>query len=468
MLFNTLQFAIFLAVVWPVYLLLRRRSQNFFLLVASWCFYAAWDWRFLGLLATSTIVDYYCALGMRDSAGARKRLLLLISVCTNLSILGFFKYCDFFITSFARLINAFGLHPHISVLGVILPVGISFYTFQSMAYTIDVYRGKFEPRRDFITFALYVSYFPQLVAGPIERAAHMFPQFENDRVVTLQNIKSGGYLILLGLVRKMAIADYIAPTVNDIFANPGAYGATALLLGAFLFALQLYGDFAGYSDIARGVSRLFGVELMVNFQQPYFATSITDFWRRWHISLSTWLRDYLYIPLGGSRGSRLFHYRNLMITMVLGGMWHGAAWTFIAWGLLHGMALVVHKMWLNTVGAPEDRGRTGIHWCLLGWTLTMGVWGLSCIFFRSEGNSAALEYLAGLLSLRDGMSIAWHIPVFALVLTFLIDLPQRISGKHEIALRWPWYIQEITVVAMVILLLYTGRPNEIPFIYFQF
>ncbi len=468
MLFNTLEFAIFLAIVWPVYFLLRRKAQNVFLLAASFVFYGAWNWRFLGLLAVSIVVDYFCANGMRDAAQARKRLLVVLSVCTNLGILGFFKYCDFFITSFARLINAFGMHPNISTLEIVLPVGISFYTFQSMAYTIDVYRGRFEPRRNFLTFALYVSFFPQLVAGPIERAGHMLPQFERTRTVTLKAVKSGAYLILLGLVRKMAIADYVAPIADDIFANPADYGSAALFTGLALFALQVYGDFAGYSDIARGVSRLFGIELMENFRQPYFSTSITDFWRYWHISLSTWLRDYLYIPLGGSRGSRLFNYRNLMLTMVLGGLWHGAAWTYIAFGFMQGIGLVGHKMFLDAFGKPEKPWRRSVPWAVVSWTVTMGFTLLSFVFLRSQGNSAAIEYFIGIFSGRGGETVTWAALIFPLVVTVLIDIPIRLKEDHEAVLKWPWYLQETVVVAMVILILYTYQSAAIPFIYFQF
>lgn len=383
MLFNTLEFAIFFAIVCGLYFFLKRRAQNAMLLAASYIFYGWWDWRFLSLLIVSTIMDYTTSYHMEGASQRKRRVLLLISMTGNLGMLGFFKYCDFFITSAARALDVLGVPHSVHTLGILLPVGISFYTFQTMSYVIDVYRGHLKPCRSLLDFSLFVTYFPQLVAGPIERATHLLPEIQKDRRVTWPMVRSGAVLVLIGLVRKLAIADFVAPTVVKVFDDPAGHGWQALAAGVLLFALQLYGDFAGYSDIARGTSRILGIELMVNFNQPYFSTDITDYWRRWHISLSTWLRDYLYIPLGGSRGSRLFHYRNLMLTMVLGGLWHGAAWTYVAWGTIHGLALVVHKMFLGRFGEAREGWRIALPWTIACWAMTMGVSGLSYIFFST-------------------------------------------------------------------------------------
>ncbi|NLX14084.1 MAG: MBOAT family protein [Phycisphaerales bacterium] len=325
MVFTSFTFVFFLAVVLPLYYALSHRWQNRFLLVASYVFYGAWDWRFLSLLAISTVVDYLVADRLHRTASmAGKRILLGISLCGNLGLLAFFKYFNFFLDSFNQLSASLGLGQCSWAIHIILPVGISFYTFQTMGYVIDVYRGRQEPARNFLDFALYVSYFPQLVAGPIERAGNLLPAIYRPRKVTPSQIGTGLQLILMGYLKKIAIADAVAPYVNDIFADPAHQSSVRLLLGLYLFAIQIYGDFSGYSDIARGVSRLLGIELMINFKQPYLSANITEFWRRWHISLSTWLRDYLYIPLGGNRKGTSNTYRNLMLTMLLGGLWHGA------------------------------------------------------------------------------------------------------------------------------------------------
>lgn len=345
MFFNSFEYAVFLPVVLVLYWTVLRKRQNSLLLVASYFFYAAWDWRFLGLLMLSTIVDFCVGrtLGTRNEAATRKRLVGL-SLAINLGVLGFFKYFNFFAESFADFMGRFGLAPDTPTLKVILPVGISFYTFQTLAYTIDVYRRKKEPEQNLLDFAVYVAFFPQLVAGPIERAQRLLPQIKTPRTsINYEQIRSGLFLILLGLVRKVVIADSLAPIVNEAFRTADSAGAVTLMVGIVAFALQIYGDFAGYSDIARGSSRLLGIELMENFNQPYLSRNITHFWRTWHISLSTWLRDYLYIPLGGNRKGVSKTYRNLMLTMLLGGLWHGAAWTFVVWGGLHGLYLVVHR-----------------------------------------------------------------------------------------------------------------------------
>jgi len=352
MAFNSFVFLVFLALVLPCYYALSHKWQNRFLLAASYVFYGAWDWRFLSLLAASTLIDYHVAQALHQTSKlGRRRILLAVSVCANLGFLAAFKYFDFFVGSLSTLLVSLGLGELPWAIQVVLPVGISFYTFQTLGYTIDVYRRTQEPTRDFAAFALYVSYFPQLVAGPIERARNLLPRILNKRTVTPARIATGLQLMLMGYLKKTAIADAVAPYVDEIFAHPDQQSSLRLLFGLYLFAIQIYGDFSGYSDIARGVSRLFGIDLMVNFKQPYLSANITEFWRRWHISLSTWLRDYLYIPLGGNRKGKLNTYRNLMITMLLGGLWHGAAWGFVIWGGLHGLYLAVHKL------ICRDRGR---------------------------------------------------------------------------------------------------------------
>ena len=348
MLFNSLVFLGFLSVVLMVYPRLHWRRQNLFLLAASYYFYGTWDWRFTSLLMISTVVDYFVGQRIHMATEIRRRkLLLTISVMVNLGILGFFKYFNFFVDSLGVLLDGAGFDPHLPVLRIILPVGISFYTFQTMSYTIDIYRKRMEPTRNFIDFALFVSFFPQLVAGPIERARVLLPQIAAPRQVTRPMITSGLNLMLMGYLKKVAIADTLAPLVDQIFSQPAGLDTGTLLTGVYAFAFQVYGDFSGYSDIARGVSRLLGFELLENFNAPYLSRSITEFWRRWHISLSTWLRDYLYIGLGGNRKGEFRTYINLFLTMLLAGLWHGAAWTFVVFGALHGVYLTVEKIWLK-------------------------------------------------------------------------------------------------------------------------
>jgi len=349
-LFNSTAFFVFFAVVYAAYLLLQRRLrlQNALLLVASYLFYGYWDWRFLSLIAISTLVDFVIgrALGRTDEravGGQRRRLLLAISVVVNLAILGFFKYFNFFASSLVEVLSAFGAHADLVTLNIVLPVGISFYTFQTMSYTIDVYRGRLQPTDSLLDFAVFVAFFPQLVAGPIERAVNLLPQVGRPRRITAAQVDSGLFLILWGLYKKVVVADNAALIANAVFNDYASHTGLDILLGVIAFSVQIYGDFSGYSDIARGVARLMGFELMVNFRLPYFAVNPSDFWLRWHISLSSWLRDYLYISLGGNRTGRLLTYRNLLVTMLLGGLWHGAAWNFIVWGAYHGVILALYR-----------------------------------------------------------------------------------------------------------------------------
>lgn len=340
MLFNSIEFLLFLPVVFFFYWFVfnkNLKSQNLLILVSSYVFYGWWDYRFLSLIFLSTIVDYIIGLNIFKQESLKKRKLLLYSsVFFNLSVLGFYKYYNFFVNSWVDLMSSFGYEIHNGwTLNIILPVGISFYTFQTMSYTIDIYKKKLEPTKDFISFASFVSFFPQLVAGPIERASNLLPQILKKRKFKYENGVQGLRLILWGMFKKVVIADSLAPIVDDIFNNYEDFGGGSLWLGAFYFSFQIYCDFSGYSDIAIGTSKLFGFELMSNFKFPYFSRNIGEFWRRWHISLSTWFRDYLYIPLGGSKKGKWKSIRNIFIIFLVSGFWHGANLTFIFWGLFH-------------------------------------------------------------------------------------------------------------------------------------
>ncbi len=472
MLFNSFEFLQFFAVVFVVYAALSHRWQNRFLLVASYFFYGSWDWRFLSLLLISTGVDYCCALAMERSPGRKKRYLL-VSLCTNLGILGTFKYFDFFSLSAARLLEQLGFHADFPTLNILLPVGISFYTFQTMAYTIDVYRGRDKAARDLTCFALYVAYFPQLVAGPIERSTHLLPEFQKPRVITWSKIASALPLVIQGYFKKVLIADGVAPVVDRCFSNPGEFSSLTLLLGVYLFAIQIYGDFSGYTDIARGISRMLGIELCLNFRQPYLSSNITEFWHRWHMSLSSWLRDYLYIPLGGNRRGQYRTYINNMLTMLLGGLWHGASLKFIVWGGLHGVYLAIHKLTLRGRRVAPDQPS--------GNTLSLAVWlmktvvtfHLVCfawIFFRSDSLTAAMHYIGGILQGGSAPSpLIMYSFLFYGALTLLVDLACFFQNSEvPTTSKAPPFVVGAAYAAMVYLIIVLGERNAQPFIYFQF
>jgi len=473
MLFNSLTFLAFLVVVLVVYPRLRHRGQNIFLLVASYYFYGSWDWRFTSLLAISTVVDYFVGLRLQRTAdpGSRKHLMAL-SVLVNLGILGFFKYFNFFVDSGARLLAGFGFDPNLPALRIVLPVGISFYTFQTMSYTLDIYRRRFEPTRDFIDFALFVSFFPQLVAGPIERARVLLPQIAKPRRYDPVQVREGISLILLGFFMKIAIADVMAPIVNRTFSAPEGLSAGALLSGLYAFSFQIYGDFSGYSNIARGVAKLLGFELMINFEAPYLSRSITEFWRRWHISLSSWLRDYLYISLGGNRFGPLVTYRNLFLTMFLGGLWHGAAWTMAAWGTLHGLFLAFHKLMLGDRKPDFSWPRTGGGWLVAvgKMVVTFHLVGLTWILFRAESFSSALVYLRGILAGGGWTDFRSDVMVAAMIVVFF-DVVQTATGSHTWMLDRPRPVRFAVAQFMALCAVAAAVFNAdtvVPFIYFQF
>ena len=472
MLFNSLEFILFFVVVFSFYWVLPHRAQNRWLLIASYCFYGAWDWRFLGLIVLSTLVDYFVGLWLSQSEEPRRRRqLVTLSVSVNLGVLGFFKYAGFFADSFSQLLSTVGIAVRPFTLEVILPVGISFYTFQTLSYTIDIYRHRMEPTRGFLDFALFVSFFPQLVAGPIERASRLLPQIVIPRRFDLEGLRAGSWLVLWGLFKKVVIGDNVAAMANAVYAPGASPEAWEVLFGTYAFAVQIYCDFSGYSDIARGVGRMLGFDLMLNFRLPYLARNPSDFWRRWHISLSTWLRDYLYITLGGNRQGLRRTYRNLALTMILGGLWHGAAWNFVAWGAFHGFLLAAHracKGLLEKLTPATAPGRwlwhaTSVfvmfHLVCIGWLL-----------FRVESLAQAGDLMGRLLGpWHPGLVQAWWLPFVALVGPLvLMQIAQAVSGDLEVVRRSPLPVRAVVYAAAVLVIVVFGEDFGQPFIYFQF
>ncbi len=411
MLFNSLSFAAFLPIVFFLYWFVANRSlkmQNILLLVSSYFFYACWDWRFLFLLIFSTLLDYFTGIKMSDAKNeSNKKFWFWLSISINLGFLGVFKYYNFFAQSFADAVSHLGLQVHPWTLKVILPVGISFYTFHGLSYVIDIYKNRIKAEKNFIDYSVFVSFFPLLVAGPIERATHLLPQIQRERTFDYNTAVDGLKQILWGLFKKVVIADQCAEYANMIFNSPDHYSGTTLMLGAVFFAFQIYGDFSGYSDIALGVARLFGIELLRNFAFPYFSRDIAEFWRRWHISLSSWFRDYLYIPLGGSKAGTWKKIRNTFIIFLVSGFWHGANWTFIVWGLLHAL-YIMPSIIFNTNRNNLDIVAKGsllptlkeFFSMLLTFSLTVFAW----IFFRAESMNHALHYITGMFK---GLSHSW-------------------------------------------------------------
>ncbi|SDR76748.1 MBOAT family O-acyltransferase [Winogradskyella sediminis] len=477
MLFNSLEFFIFLPIVFGLYWVIggkRIKSQNVLIALASYVFYGWWDWRFLSLILFSTLVDYSIglALGKKKKLKTRK-ILLWISICVNLGFLGFFKYYNFFIDSLIDSFTFFGSELSINTLNIILPVGISFYTFQTLSYTIDVYNKKLEPTKDFVGFMAFVSFFPQLVAGPIERATNLLPQFSIERKFNYKNAVDGLRQVLWGLFKKIVIADNCAKYANIIFNNHTEYNGSTLLLGAFFFAFQIYGDFSGYSDIAIGVSRLFGFNLKRNFAFPYFSRDIAEFWRRWHISLSTWFRDYLYIPLGGSRGGLKMKIRNTFIIFIVSGFWHGANWTFIIWGALNALyflpLLLTKKNRINTNLVAEGKyfpTLKELRQMAFTFFITLIAW----VFFRADSVAHAFSYLYNMFdtSLFSEIEVLPS-TILTLVLFFIATEWLGRSGQYAIEkidfmkkpIRWAFYI-------LLIILMFSFTGEEQQFIYFQF
>jgi D-alanyl-lipoteichoic acid acyltransferase DltB (MBOAT superfamily) len=477
--FDTPIYLIFLTLVVLLYWRLPWRPQNVFLLCASYFFYGWWDWRFLALIAISTLVDFFCARYIASSGDPRmRRLLLSLSVVLNLSFLGFFKYSNFFAGSLAAILDRLGFHVDMFVLRVLLPPGISFYTFQELAYIVDVYSGKLRPAKSLVDYALFISLFPHLIAGPIQRPAHLLPQVSNPRRLDTSRFFDGLMLIISGLFRKGVIADNCALLANAAFDGKlGEPSLAVLAIGAYAFAWQIYGDFSGYSDIARGSAQLLGFHFMVNFRQPYLAQSLQDFWRRWHISLSTWLRDYLYIPLGGNRKGERRTYANLAATMLIGGLWHGANWTFIAWGGIHGAGLAMERFYRKVRGLeqhdppPLPGGAPLVS--PSAWVRKIVVFHLVClawILFRAPSITAAGRLLKGLgrwtwrpeyLSAFTFLAV-FSVPLFVLDLLLEWRSEEYVFQMTGAPLRIGW---AMALVALVVLF----SANQLnAFIYFQF
>jgi D-alanyl-lipoteichoic acid acyltransferase DltB (MBOAT superfamily) len=479
MLFNSPEFLLFLPIVFGLYWFVVQRNlkaQNVLLLVASYVFYGWWDWRFLGLIAFSTVVDFMVGIRINETPEKRiKKRWMAVSLLVNLGLLAYFKYANFFIESWVDAWATMGVTMHASSLQVILPVGISFYTFQTLSYSIDIYRGTLKPTRSLVNFAAFVSFFPQLVAGPIERASRLLPQIENKREFKYEEGVAGLRLILWGMFKKVVVADTCAIYANDIFANYTEYSGPTLMLGAVYFAFQIYGDFSGYSDIAIGTAKLFGIQLMTNFKTPYFSRDIAEFWRRWHISLSTWFRDYLYIPLGGSRVGKWKAVRNVFIIFLVSGFWHGANWTFIVWGGIHACLFLPlllrgtnRRYTSETIGEgrwlPSGRELLG-----MAWTFTMVC--VAWVFFRAESVGEATAYVSKMGILKDWL----HFPqkfaytAFAYLGAMLLGdwlmrngrMPSWWYATRSLPVRWGF-------AALSGWLILKNFASQADFIYFQF
>jgi alginate O-acetyltransferase complex protein AlgI len=475
MLFNSFTFAIFLPLVIAIHWGLgkSRGFQNVVIIAASWVFYGWWDVRFLSLLILSSALDFTVGLLLaEEERQPRRKLLISISLVSQLGLLATFKYFNFFVDSFSELLQALGFQVYAPTLRIILPVGISFYTFQTLSYTIDVYRQQINAIRDPFTFFAFVSFFPQLVAGPIERASRMLPQFSVSRVFVARAAIEGLRQALWGMAKKVVVADNLAPHVNSIFQNYQSLDGVTLAWGGVLFSIQLYCDFSGYSDIAVGTAKLFGINLARNFRYPFFATNIADFWRRWHISLSTWFRDYLYIPLGGRHASRLISARNVMTTFCVSGLWHGADWKFVVWGFLHGAYYFVWSLVRPNRAEPTTEQKPAFAPTLaevIGMAMTFALVTLAFVFFRAESVGDAYHYLLrGVthplepIEARSGVALAYVFPLVA------VEWIQRhrdhgLDVNHLfVPVRWALYL--VTALAIVEF----GNFGEVQFIYFQF
>jgi D-alanyl-lipoteichoic acid acyltransferase DltB (MBOAT superfamily) len=478
MFFNSLHFAIFLPVVFVLYWFVTHKNlklQNILLLVSSYFFYACWDWRFLFLLIFSTLLDYYTGIKMSDAKNqATKKFWFWLSISVNLGFLGVFKYYNFFAESFAAAIANFGLQVNPWTLKVILPVGISFYTFHGLSYVIDIYKDRIKAEKNFIDYSVFVSFFPLLVAGPIERATHLLPQIQKKRVFNFAIAVDGLKQILWGLFKKVVIADNCAKFANLIFDHYTDYSGSTLALGAVFFAFQIYGDFSGYSDIALGTARLFGIDLLRNFAYPYFSRDIAEFWRRWHISLSTWFRDYLYIPLGGSKGSIWIKIRNTFIIFLVSGFWHGANWTFIIWGFLNALYIMPSILFNTNRNNLEIVAKGKIFptlkeffSILFTFSLTVLAW----IFFRATSVEQGFSYISKIVS-KSFFSIPNVSDNSIFILLLLLIGIEWMGREQQYALarimpnkpkvfRWAFYY-----LLIVIIFVFAGSNQQ--FIYFQF
>jgi len=489
MLFNSVDFAIFFPIVFVLYWLLSRNltSRNILILVASYLFYGWWDYRFLSLIIISSLVDFVVGkMIYKAESKKNKKLLLCISLFINLGFLFYFKYTNFFIDSFINAFALFGKELNITALNIILPVGISFYTFQTLSYTIDIYRNQLKPTNDALSFFSFVAFFPQLVAGPIERASHLLPQFYVKHKFNYNNVKTGFLLIGFGLFKKMVIADRAAMVVNQVFNNPELYSGVEVVLATILFAFQIYCDFSAYSDIAIGVARTMGFDLMKNFDSPYFSKSITEFWRRWHISLSTWFRDYVYIPLGGSKKGKYKTYANLFIVFVVSGLWHGAAATFLIWGAIHGFIIVLEKATnkerkkiYNKIGLISNKFSGKLFFSMITFSIVCFAW----IFFRAPSFDIAMTLIKSIptnnfiifftddlykLGLDRYQLVILTLAIITLLMLEIINRRKNLVVllKNQLfVFRWMVYL---SIIFIIIVFGVYGDNDTSQFIYFQF
>lgn len=475
MLFNSIHFFIFLPIVFTLYWVLNKRGvriQNVLLLLASYFFYACWDWRFLFLLLFSTVLDYFSGLMMYRAANkSKKKFWFWLSIIINLGFLGIFKYYNFFANSLIEAFSSVGLHASLWSISIILPVGISFYTFHGLSYVIDIYKNKIVPEKNIITYSLFVSYFPLLVAGPIERATHLLPQLKRKRTFNYSQAVNGIKQILLGLFKKIVVADNCAFFVNQIFDNISSHTASELWIAMVLFSFQIYGDFSGYSDIALGISKLFGIELLQNFKFPYFARDIADFWRRWHVSLSGWFRDYVYIPLGGSQTSLAKQIRNVFIIFILSGFWHGANWKFIFWGILHALLFLPLLISKQNRQSLNNSPVTFVTYFKIA--LTFVIVSFAWIFFRANSMADAFLFITNMFNFGSGapkyfysttkLLLLFCISCIAIVYLVYMEWKNFIKGNQEVQLN------KFTVFLLLLFLMCMGTyQNPISFIYFQF
>jgi alginate O-acetyltransferase complex protein AlgI len=470
MIFNSKDFLLFIIVFFLMFGIVPNKKKNLFILGASYFFYGYWKWQFLSLILLSTLIDYVCGLYIYKYINLpKKKIFLCISIFSNLGILVFFKYFNFFLNNINTTFELFGISTSLTHLNIILPMGISFYTFQSLSYSIDVYRGSVRPTKNFTVFALYVSYFPQLVAGPIERASKLLPQLLKERQYSIENLNSGLSLIILGLFKKCVIADNLALIANTIFNSPETFSGSITWIGMYAFAFQIYGDFSGYTDIARGISRMLGIDLMLNFKNPYFAQNPSDFWRRWHISLSQWLRDYLYIGLGGNKGSKLKTYRNLMLTMTLGGLWHGASWNFIFWGVYHGGLLILHRKLEKFITQFYKKLKVKEkHQVIINRVIFFHLICFSWVLFRANSIIDVFIIMSNLFHFYIGY-FSYTIDFFFYVtLIVAVDYLEFKNNSNNLLESVRASLKIPISVAFILIIVFIGAFNNNEFIYFQF
>lgn len=473
MLFNSFQFAYFFAALLPTYWLLKKhyKVQNVLLLSAGYFFYACWNPKFLSLLVISTVMDYFCGIMVdRIENPTKRKAFVALSMILNLGMLGYFKYYNFFAESLQVALERAGLHVPLSQLNVVLPIGISFYTFQSMSYVIDVYRKDIKPTRDFIQFATFVSFFPHLVAGPIMRPTTLLPQVANPRRFNIQQFYQGSYLIFWGLTKKVVVADNLSPIVDELFGKWQTIDGGLALLAIYAFAFQIYCDFSGYTDAARGIAKCLGFELALNFNLPYFAANPKEFWARWHISLSTWLRDYLYIPLGGNRGGTVMLYRNLMLTMIIGGLWHGAAWTFVLWGLYQGILLVGHRLFEPVLARfqPTDPVESSC-WKMVRIIATFHMVCFGWLIFRASSVAQVVGMTRAIFERPAIPAASYLVPVTLVIIPLLmVQIVQYMTRDLDIILKTPWYVRSVFYTACFYAFILAGNFGGSQFIYFQF